>query len=200
MTELEQLRQQLAEAHTKIDELNQYVSDAKLLRKLLGYEYWHRQGLVGIDHDSDVRKAINDAPRKYMNRAGDAAIVCSYTDPELAAIEAREKVLREKVSELIKVAPSSAGQCSGLKCREPYCYSCNDEDSTNAYLQSVWDLCHSARELLKQTDDSALQAALAEERERCAKVCEKESTDIHNLPGAIVAGRCVDAIRNMKGS
>jgi hypothetical protein len=33
------------------------------------------------------------------------------------------------------------------------------------------------------------------EREECAKVCDKEHVDPHNLPAAIVAGRCADAIR-----
>lgn len=36
--------------------------DARLFRKLLSYEYWHRQELV---RHADVRQAIEKAPNKY---------------------------------------------------------------------------------------------------------------------------------------
>ena len=41
----------------------------------------------------------------------------------------------------------------------------------------------------------AFEAGRQAEREECAKVCDKEHVDPHNLPAAIVARRCADAIR-----
>ena len=38
----------------------------------------------------------------------------------------------------------------------------------------------------------------AKERERCAMVCIEEAHDPHNVPAAIVARRCAEAIRSLK--
>lgn len=108
---------------------------------------------------------------------------------QLSASQAREQQLRDKVSELINATPGHAGQCSGLKCREPYCYSCNDEDEADKYLQQIWDLCHSARELLKQSDTSTLESLIAKAgevmRERCAVECETHYNFSNALAAAI---------------
>lgn len=104
-----------------------------------------------------MRQQIKDITERYNVRKE----LSDHLSQQLAASLAREQQLLEKVSELINAAPGHAGQCSGLKCREPYCYSCNDEYEADEYLQQVWDLCHSARELLKQTDTTALSAMIA---------------------------------------
>lgn len=62
----------------------------------------------------------------------------------LAAHEAAMLKMRELIKQLIDATPGHAGNCSGLKCREPYCYSCCDEAEVDAYLQGVWDLCAEA--------------------------------------------------------
>lgn len=71
---------------------------------------------------------------------------------QLEAENARQAAVIEQMRGLIKrlvdVTPGHAGQCSGLKCREPYCYSCNDEESANEYLQGVWNLCGEANEVV----------------------------------------------------
>lgn len=43
--------------------------------------------------------------------------------------------------------------------------------------------------------ESFFQAAQRQAYERAASVCEKEAVDPHNVPAAIVARRCSDAIR-----
>ena len=71
-----------------------------------------------------------------------------YTTPQpdrVTELEAALKIASSAITRLIEVTPSSLGQCSGLKCREPYCISCYEEADAEVYLQSVYDLCHEAQ-------------------------------------------------------
>lgn len=120
----------------------------------------------------------------------------------IAESQAREQQMREFVVKLIKATPGHAGQCSGLKCREQYCYSCNDEESADAYLQEVWDLCHEAKKALAiPTDTTALEAIVRRVsdmmRERCLSEIDPKYYS-HEPAKHIVEGCCND-IRTLPG-
>ncbi len=68
-------------------------------------------------------------------------------------LEAALKEAVEMIVKLVKVSPNSLGQCSGFKCRELYCISCNEEESAEIYLQSVYDLCGEANEMVSHINE-----------------------------------------------
>ena len=121
----------LASAGILIESLRQQLSELKSELKVIG-------------------KAIDD-PRTDLTMTMSEVIIDQKK--QLAASQKREVLLRSLIDRLVGVTPGHPGQCSGLKCREPYCYSCKAEEEADAYLQEVWNLCGEAREALAATSD-----------------------------------------------
>ena len=91
-----------------------------------------------------------------IKRKHEPQTVPLYTAPQparVAELEAALKMASSAITRLIEVTPSSLGQCSGLKCREPYCISCYEEADAEVYLQSVYDLCHEAQGVVTRINE-----------------------------------------------
>lgn len=77
------------------------------------------------------------------------------------------------------------------------CFLAGKRDENIILKAAVKQLTAELNDAIATTPESALSEVRKAERERCAKVCEKEATDPHNVPAAIVARRCADSIRVM---
>ena len=64
-----------------------------------------------------------------------------------------QNVLREAKEHLYKLiafTPRHLSDCSGYKCREPYCISCNEDELANQYLECIFDECNQAHKTISK--------------------------------------------------
>jgi hypothetical protein len=93
---------------------------------------------------------------KTMGKAKEGYENLDETIRELRTENSANKLKIEQLKHMIllltNVVPRSLGQCSGYKCREPYCISCNDEDDAEKYLNTVFILRDAAFKMLKEME------------------------------------------------
>lgn len=160
-----------------------------------------RQALVWRDQVAALTKENHDLANKLT-------IAWNKPNDQLAASQAREAKLREALENVNaaydKVSDGLQDDLeNGVKwLNEQAAQKFNKEyPGVVKALDALLEASISADEALAlPADDSALQARLKEERERCIAVCE-ETADIyrqmHNPEAENVADACADAIRSM---
>ena len=103
---------------------------------------------------------------------------------------------KEKIIALAK----QAGFVSFRKVKDlEHTFECCESELEAFANAAIADFLKSSGQYLTNdaSRESCIKQAKSEAFEAAAKLCEKESVDPHNVPAAIVARRCADAIREM---
>lgn len=98
------------------------------------------------------------APEQWAVELADRVREChdsfEASDAIQRAFEERERKLREVLADVLPYVATQTIGCHGNKCREPWCYSCNDEDDARQEAEKGLAALIAARQALKETPDA----------------------------------------------
>ena len=117
-----------------------------------------------------ARAEFSYRQRDELNR------LCEFNEKTMSALQADNARLREAMKEI----------------RDDF--DCDND----AHRYGATCRCCLAEKTLAATPEQSLARYHNEVVEKCAKGCDAEYRDPHNLPAAIVAKRCADTVRAMK--